>query len=74
MQPHGVYQEPNRKYQVTVYNAGRAALVNDPRTQAPDLDSLWSRLGVPKDPKTQPFDDHAPLAAIRIAITAPRKS
>jgi hypothetical protein len=40
--------------------------------QAPDLDSLWSRLGVPEDPKTQPFDDHAPLAAIRIAITARR--
>jgi hypothetical protein len=31
---------------------------------------LWSRLGVPMDPTTQPFDDHAPLAAIRIAITA----
>jgi hypothetical protein len=36
----------------------------------PDLDLLWSRLGVPADPKTQPFDDAAPLAAIRIAITA----
>jgi len=32
MQPRGVYQEPNRKHLVTVYNAGRAALVNDPRT------------------------------------------
>jgi hypothetical protein len=42
--------------------------------QAPDLDLLWSRLGVPADPKTQPFDDHAPLTAIRIAITAPRKN
>jgi hypothetical protein len=41
--------------------------------QAPDLDRLWNRLGVPGDPKTQPFDDHAPLAAIRIAITAPHK-
>ena len=37
----------------------------------PDLDALWNRLGVPQDPKTQPFDDHAPLAPIRIAITAP---
>lgn len=35
----------------------------------PDLSALWSRLGVPEDPKTQPFDDHAPLAAVRIAIT-----
>jgi hypothetical protein len=42
---------------------------NAPR--APDLDRLWTRLGVPDDPKTQPFDDHAPLAPIRMAITAP---
>jgi hypothetical protein len=38
--------------------------------QSVDLDSLWTQLGVPKDPKTEPFDDHAPLAAIRMAITA----
>jgi len=37
---------------------------------APDLELLWSRLGVPEDPKSEPFDDHAPLAAIRAAITA----
>jgi hypothetical protein len=37
---------------------------------APNLDLLWTLLGVPTDPKTQPFDDRAPLAAIRIAITA----
>jgi hypothetical protein len=36
----------------------------------PDLDRLWSRLGVPDDPKSAAFDDRAPLAAIRIAITA----
>jgi hypothetical protein len=42
--------------------------------QATNLDLLWSQLGVPSDPKTQPFDDHAPLAAIRIAITAPSKT
>jgi hypothetical protein len=35
----------------------------------PDLTMLWSRLGIPEDPATQPFDDHAPLAAVRIAIT-----
>src|SRR5258707_7346211 len=29
-----------------------------------------SLLGVPGDPKTEAFDDHAPLAAIRVAITA----
>jgi hypothetical protein len=39
--------------------------------RAPDLALLWRRLGVPEDPATEPFDDHAPLAAIRIAITAP---
>ena len=38
--------------------------------QTPDLDLLWTLLGVPNDPKTEAFDDHAPLAAIRIAITA----
>jgi hypothetical protein len=37
-----------------------------------DLDALWRALGVPKDPLTEPFDDHAPLAAIRIAITRPQ--
>jgi hypothetical protein len=36
----------------------------------PDLDLLWARLGIPSDPKSQPFDDRAPLAAIRIAITS----
>jgi predicted metalloprotease with PDZ domain len=35
----------------------------------PDLQMLWSRLGIPQDPSSQPFDDHAPLAAVRIAIT-----
>ena len=35
----------------------------------PDLELLWRRLGIPQDPASQPFDDHAPLAAIRIAIT-----
>ena len=38
--------------------------------QAPNLDVLWTMLGVPSDPKTEAFDDRAPLAAIRIAITA----
>jgi hypothetical protein len=38
--------------------------------QSPNLDLLWTLLGVPGDPKTQEFDDQAPLAAIRIAITA----
>jgi hypothetical protein len=37
---------------------------------ATDLDELWKQLGVPADPATQPFDDRAPLAPIRIAITA----
>jgi hypothetical protein len=47
-------------------------LYNQIRTtpQTPNLDLLWTLLGVPSDPKTQPFDDHAPLAAIRVAITA----
>jgi hypothetical protein len=49
-----------------------SGLYNQVRTtpQSPNLDLLWTLLGVPNDPKTQPFDDRAPLAAIRIAITA----
>lgn len=35
----------------------------------PDLEMLWGRLGIPQDPASQPFNDDAPLAAIRIAIT-----
>jgi hypothetical protein len=38
--------------------------------QTPDLELLWTRLGVPTDPKSDPFDDAAPLAPIRIAITS----
>jgi hypothetical protein len=38
--------------------------------QTPNLELLWTLLGVPTDPLTQPFDDRAPLAAIRAAITA----
>ncbi len=47
-------------------------LYRDVKTTAmtPDLESLWTRLGVPKDPKSSAFDEHAPLAAIRVAITA----
>jgi hypothetical protein len=37
----------------------------------PDLEQLWRRLGVPGEPNTQPFDDQAPLAAVRMAITRP---
>jgi len=37
--------------------------------QTPNLELLWTLLGVPNDPLTQAFDDRAPLAAIRIAIT-----
>ena len=39
--------------------------------QVPDLDVLWTLLGVPNEPKTEAFDDRAPLAGIRVAITAP---
>ena len=38
--------------------------------QTPDLDLLWTRLGVPPNPKSDTFDDGAPLAPIRIAITS----
>ena len=38
---------------------------------APDLDALWRQLGVSVAGDTVTFDDTAPLAAIRRAITAP---
>jgi hypothetical protein len=37
----------------------------------PAVDSLWRELGVPQNPLTEAFDDQAPLAAIRSAITRP---
>jgi hypothetical protein len=46
-----------------LYEKTKAAAVT------PDLQMLWSRLGIPEDPASEPFDDHAPLAAVRIAIT-----
>src|SRR5258708_25068583 len=38
-----------------------SGLYNQVRTtpQSPNLDLLWTLLGVPNDPKTQPFDDRA---------------
>jgi len=38
---------------------------------SPDLDQLWKDLGVSRQAGTVVFDDSAPLAAIRRAITAP---
>jgi hypothetical protein len=65
---------------VEVLRAGDAAtgthvlysLYGQARTtaQSPNLELMWSMLGVPEDPATQPFDDRAPLAAVRTAITA----
>jgi hypothetical protein len=37
---------------------------------SPDLDQLWNELGVKRQGKNVAFDDSAPLAAIRRAITA----
>jgi hypothetical protein len=44
-----------------------------PRAEAVDLDALWRRLGVRLSEGKVTFDDRAPLAAIRRAITAERK-
>ena len=38
--------------------------------QTTDLNVMWTLLGVPENPASQPFDEHAPLAAVRSAITA----
>ena len=36
----------------------------------PDLNALWKQLGVVSDGKTVRFDDSAPLASVRKAITS----
>ncbi|MEI9925011.1 MAG: hypothetical protein WDN50_17065 [Bradyrhizobium sp.] len=41
-----------------------------PRPVSPDLDSLWRDLGLRMQGESLVFDDTAPLAAIRKAITA----
>jgi hypothetical protein len=43
-----------------------------PKPVTPDLSSLWRDLGVKAQGETIAFDDTAPLAAIRKAITEPR--
>jgi hypothetical protein len=42
-----------------------------PRPAVPDLARLWKELGVIPHHGMATFDDHAPLAAIRLAITQP---
>jgi hypothetical protein len=49
-----------------LYNRMKATPVS------PDLDQLWKELGVERQGKTVVFDDSAPLATIRRAITAPQ--
>ena len=43
-----------------------------PRPVTPDLVALWRELGLKQIGEGIEFDDAAPLAAIRKAITAPR--
>lgn len=38
---------------------------------APDLEALWIRLGIKRSDGSVLFDDSAPLAAVRLAITQP---
>ena len=60
--------EKNRK----IFNVGGRSEWED--IHLPMLRTIGSRHGVPRDPNTQLFDEYAPLAAIRIALTTPRKS
>jgi hypothetical protein len=43
-----------------------------PKPVAPDLEAVWRDLGLKRNGEDLEFDDSAPLAAIRKAITAPR--
>jgi hypothetical protein len=51
-------------------------LYNDMRAKpvSPDLDKVWRDLGVNGEPGGVSFDDAAPLAAVRIALTKPPAS
>jgi hypothetical protein len=49
-----------------LYDRNKATAVNF------DLAGLWAQLGIHGEPDSLQFDDQAPLAAIRAAITAPR--
>ena len=40
----------------------------------PDLSALWKRLGIRRDGASSTFDNDAPLADVRRAITAPRSA
>ncbi len=42
-----------------------------PRAEKVELDALWKNLGVSRLGETVVFDDHAPLAKLRLAMTAP---
>ncbi len=43
------------------------------RPERVDLDALWKRLGIARRRETVAFDDDAPSAAVRRAITAPQR-
>ncbi len=44
-----------------------------PKPVTPNLEALWRDLGLKRNGEDMAFDDDAPLAAIRKAITAPRQ-
>jgi hypothetical protein len=44
-----------------------------PKPVTPNLEALWRDLGLKRNGEDMAFDDNAPLAAIRKAITAPRQ-
>jgi hypothetical protein len=54
---------------VAVLTTLYARMKDEPDT--PDLDALWSRLGVVRAGRSVGFDDSAPEAALRRALTAP---
>lgn len=56
---------------VPVLSVQYHAMQSAPMPAGADLDALWQRLGVQADGDGVRFDDTAPLAAVRRAITAP---
>ena len=67
-----VFATGDRATGTTVLSDMYRAMGNTPTPGPAELETLWRQLGVQADGDTVRFDDSAPMAPIRKAITAPR--
>jgi len=69
--PERIFAAGDRATGTTVLGELYRAMGNTPTPGPAELEALWRQLGVQADGDTVRFDDSAPLAAVRKAITAP---